>query len=76
MNFNAPLDSVGKGMGPADAGLCSHRVAKTQAQGGGTARLLAAWQPWHRLGNLSLAARRERHGNLSLMSELGVLTGN
>lgn len=49
---------------------------QTQEEGGGAAHLLPARQPGHRLGNLSLAARRERQGNLSLMSELGVLMGN
>ena len=49
-------------------------------RGGGAAfsasRGGSACQCWHRLGDLSLAARQERHRSLSLMSWLGILMVN
>ena len=80
MHFNAPLDSAGEGMGRLGTGLSSHHAAEgTRRRGWASPPLPTAGpglEPWHQRGYLSLAARRERHGDLSLMSKLGVLMVN
>lgn len=82
VNVNAPLHSVGDWSCWAQRGkgYNSHHWAEGPGEEVGLPSLLStqgtACQCWHRLGDLSLAARRERHRNLSLMSWLGMLMAN
>lgn len=72
VNFNAPLDSAGERGGWVQGHAVTRRQ-KAQGEGGGLLlcfRQRVQHGSLHQLGRLSLAARRERHGNLSLMSKL------